>query len=201
LNGQSGDWFAFYLGIMAPSPTVLVSGSSVPAPVPVAAAVKFPVIPLLVAVLVGVLIAGLAAGGVVYYLACSGKLPIQGGGATRREAATPLTTHMIVLEPLLVNLADDGGNAYLRVAMALRVAEAADNKNPKVKEEKAKNGSEGVPAVRDTTLMVLGRQTAKGLMAADGKERLKAELKSALAEHNPDLKVLDVFFTDFLVQR
>jgi flagellar FliL protein len=38
-------------------------------------------------------------------------------------------------------------------------------------------------------------------MAADGKEKLKAEIKSALAEHNADLKVLDVFFTDFLVQR
>ena len=56
-------------------------------------------------------------------------------------------------------------------------------------------------AVRDTVLTVLGRQTADGLLAADGKEHLKAELKSAIAEHNPDLKVKDVFFTDFLVQR
>jgi flagellar basal body-associated protein FliL len=30
---------------------------------------------------------------------------------------------------------------------------------------------------------------------------LKAELKKALSEHNADLKVIDVFFTDFLVQR
>jgi flagellar FliL protein len=48
---------------------------------------------------------------------------------------------------------------------------------------------------------VLGRQTADGLLAADGKEHLKTELKSALVEHNADLKVKDVFFTDFLVQR
>jgi flagellar FliL protein len=186
---------------MAPSPTVLVSGSSAPAPASVVAPVKFPVVPLLIAVLVGVLIAGLAAGGVVYYLVHSGKLPTQGGAGARREAATPLVTHAIVLEPLLVNLADDGGNAYLRVAMTLRVANAIDNKGPKPKDEKVKDGNEDVPAVRDTTLMVLGRQTSKGLMAPDGKERLKAELKSALAEHNTDLKVVDVFFTDFLVQR
>ena len=58
-----------------------------------------------------------------------------------------------------------------------------------------------VAEVRDTVLAVLGRQTADGLLAADGKGRLKVELKAALAEHNRDLKVMDVFFTDFLVQR
>lgn len=184
---------------MASSPTVLVSGSSASAPV--AAPVKFPVVPLLIAVLVGVLIAGLAAGGVVYYLVRSGKLPLRGGASVRREATAPLVTHAIVLEPLLVNLADDGGSAYLRIAMTLRVAEAVDNKGPKAKDEKATDSTEDVAAVRDTTLLVLGRQTARGLTAVDGKERLKAELKSALAEHNTNLKVLDVFFTDFLVQR
>jgi flagellar FliL protein len=30
---------------------------------------------------------------------------------------------------------------------------------------------------------------------------LKTELKTALAERNADLKVKDIFFTDFLVQR
>jgi flagellar FliL protein len=55
--------------------------------------------------------------------------------------------------------------------------------------------------VRDTVLMVVGHQTAEGLLALDGKERLKAELKTALAEHNPELKVVDIHFTDFLVQR
>ena len=64
-----------------------------------------------------------------------------------------------------------------------------------------KGTEDAVAAVRDTVLAVLGRQTADGLLAADGKEHLKAELKAALAEHNADLKVKDVFFTDFLVQR
>jgi len=38
-------------------------------------------------------------------------------------------------------------------------------------------------------------------LASGGKEHLKVELKSALAEQNAKLKVKDVFFTDFLVQR
>jgi flagellar protein FliL len=185
---------------MATSPTVLVSDSSAPTSSSVVAPVKFPVIPLLIAVLVGVLIAGLAAGGVAYYLARSGRLPALSGAAVK-EPATSVGTHTVALDPLLVNLADSDGNSYLRVALTLRVANASDKSGSKPKETKATDGSEVVAEVRDTTLTVLGRQTAEGLMAAGGKEKLKAEIKSALAEHNADLKVLDVFFTDFLVQR
>ena len=69
---------------------------------------------------------------------------------------------------------------------------------------KAKEGGKGpdgvVAAVRDTTLTVLGRQSADDLLAVNGKEHLKVELKAALAKHNPELKVADVYFTDFLVQ-
>jgi flagellar FliL protein len=186
---------------MATSPTAL-AGSS-----PVAASavlpVKFPVIPLLIAVVAGVLVTALGIGGVVYYLARTGKLPLHSGGAAlaRVEPVVPITTHAIVLEPLLVNLADAGGASYLRVALTLRVADATAKKDGKPKDEKGKDGDDAVAAVRDTTLTVLGRQTADGLLAADGKERLKAELKSALAKHNTDLKVTDIFFTDFLVQR
>jgi len=105
----------------------------------------------------------------------------------------------------LVNLADGGGNAYLRVGLTLRVADAADKGNEKTKDEKSGDSKSGkdadAAAVRDTALAVLGRQTSESLLATDGKERLKAELKTAIAEHNRELKVTDLFFTEFLVQR
>jgi flagellar FliL protein len=191
---------------MATSPTVLagVSPSSPPAPAPAPVAAKVPLVPLLIAVVAGVVIATLGVGGVVYYLAHIGRLPMQGGIAQKTEALTSTTTHAMVLEPLLVNLADAGGSSYLRVALTLRVADAADKRGTKANGEKGKDEKgieDAVAAVRDTVLTVLGRQTADGLLGADGKEHLKAELKSALAEHNADLKVKDVFFTDFLVQR
>jgi len=189
---------------MATSPTVLAGVSpSSPAPAPAPVAAKVPAIPLLIAVVAGVVIATLGVGGVVYYLAHTGRLSMQGGAAQKTEAIGPATTHAMVLEPLLVNLADAGGSSYLRVALTLRVADAADKKGTKVGENgKDDKGTEdAVAAVRDTVLTVLGRQTADGLLTADGKEHLKAELKSALAEHNAELKVKDVFFTDFLVQR
>ena len=196
-------------GIMATSPTVLAGVSSTVAPDSNLAAVaapvtaKFPLIPLLIAVVVGVLVAVLGVGGVVFYLARTGRLPVREGSAHKAETSVTVSTHAMVLEPLLVNLADAGGSSYLRVAMTLRVADAAEGKE-KAKEEKPKEDketSDAVASVRDTMLTVLGRQTADHLLAVDGKEQLKAELKSALAEHNSDLKVMDVFFTDFLVQR
>ena len=191
---------------MATSPTVLagVSPSSPPAPVSAPVAAKVPVVPLLIAVVAGVVIATLGVGGVVYYLAHTGRLSMQGVAGQKTEAIGPATTHAMVLEPLLVNLADAGGSSYLRVALTLRVADVIDKKGAKASDEKGKDDKrpeDAMAAVRDTVLTVLGRQTADGLLAADGKERLKIELKAALAEHNADLKVKDVFFTDFLVQR
>jgi flagellar protein FliL len=38
-------------------------------------------------------------------------------------------------------------------------------------------------------------------LAVQGKEQLKTELKAAIAQRNPELKVTEVFFTEFLVQR
>jgi flagellar FliL protein len=191
---------------MATSPTVLASASTSPSPVPVPSSVaaKFPVVPLLLAIVAGVVIATLGVGGVAYYLAHTGRLPMQGGSVQKMETPVQVTTHAMVLEPLLVNLADAGGSSYLRVALTLRIADGTDKKGAKAKDEESKDGrnsEEVAAAVRDTVLTVLGRQTADGLLVADGKEHLKAELKTALAEHNAELKVVDVYFTDFLVQR
>ena len=197
---------------MATSPTILAGASPSPSPAPANAAApvgapvaaKFPIVPLLISVAMGVVLATIGVGGGVYYLAHTGRLPMQGAAPQKTESVALATTHAMVLEPLLVNLADSGGSSYLRVALTLRVEDVVDKKAAKADSEKAKDdksSDDGVAPVRDTVLALLGRQTADGLLAADGKERLKIELKTALAEHNPDLKVKDVFFTDFLVQR
>ena len=161
-----------------------------------------PVVPLLIAVVLGVVIATLGVGGIVYFLARTGRLLMP--SSAKVEPVVSTTTHAMILEPLLVNLADGGGNAYLRVGLTLRVADAVDKSKDKPKEEKSadnKSAKDADAAVRDTALAVLGRQTSEDLLAVDGKERLKAELKSAIAEHNRELKVVDLFFTEFLVQR
>ena len=190
---------------MATSPTVLASSTTSPVAPPAApVTAKIPIAFLLIAVVVGVVIATLGVGGAVYYLAHTGRLPMQQRAAGQKAEVVAVTTHPMVLEPLLVNLSDADGSSYLRMAMTLRVADPVDKKSAAAKDEKgkdAKGADDTGAAVRDTVLTVLGRQTAEGLLAADGKEHLKAELKTALSEHNADLKVKDIFFTDFLVQR
>jgi flagellar FliL protein len=81
--------------------------------------------------------------------------------------------------------------------MTLNVADPAD---APAKEEKSAN-KEADAALRDTALTVLGKQTSQALLVADGKELLKKELKAAFTVHNPELKVTDLFITEFLVQR
>lgn len=161
--------------------------------------VKLPFLPLLAAVAIGVLVATASVGGLVYYLLRSGKIPIRGTVATPSEV-NPAKTHMLALEPLLVNLADSSGGAYLRAGITLQVADPENVKEIKNAESKS-SGKETDAAVRDTALMILGRQTSEQLLLPGGKEHLKKELKTALAEHNPEIKVMDLFFTEFLVQR
>ncbi len=165
---------------------------------------------LLMVIVAAVLICVLVLGGAIYYLAKSGRLgavtagPVTTPGVPKAETVAVPPTHAMVLEPMVVNLADEGGKAYLRLGVTLRVMDPEPKKGEKAKEEQpkeAKDIGDADAAVRDTTLEVLGRQTAEMLLAPEGKEQLKKELKAAIAQRNPELKVTEVFFTEFLVQR
>jgi flagellar FliL protein len=173
---------------------------------------KVPVFTVLIAVVLGVWIGLAGAGGGAYLLIRSGRIPLGGLAPAGVAAAGATTTHPLVLEPILVNLADEGGHAYLRLGLTLDVADEAGGVTgsairPTASEGAAKSGgkgdaraSEADGAIRDTVLTVLSRQTSASLLGPDGKEHLKLELKEAIAKNNPKVKVQDVFFTDFLVQ-
>ncbi|HTH52942.1 MAG TPA: flagellar basal body-associated FliL family protein [Edaphobacter sp.] len=166
--------------------------------------VKLPMMPLLIAVVAGVIVATVAVGGVLTYLLRSGKVPIHATAAPPPPpAASVVKTHMVVMEPLLANLADSSGSAYLRVGITLAVADPAGEspKESKKAEEKPAGKDAADPAVRDTVLTILGRETSEQLLAPEGKDRLKREIKDALAAHDSEIKVTDLFFTEFLVQR
>jgi flagellar FliL protein len=162
--------------------------------------VKLPMLPLLIAVVLGVVIAVSAVGGGVYFLLRSGKLPVKTMAVPAAPAVAPVKAHTVALEPLLVNLADTSGGAYLRVALTLEVADLVGVKEEKSSETKGTD-KDANAGLRDTVLTVLGRQASNTLLAPDGKNHLKQELKTAISEHNPEIKVIDIFFTEFLVQR
>jgi flagellar FliL protein len=175
------------------------SGAAIPA-------AKVPAGPLVMAVVLAVVLAVSGAGGVLYWLVKSGKLPLPAGPTKTITVMGAAKTHEIALEPLLVNLADEGGRAYLRVTMTLSVEDppplAKGEKAPEEKApEKGKVVIEHDAEIRDAALGVIGSETAEELLAPDGKAELKTKLREAVAKEVPALKVDDLFFTEFLVQR
>lgn len=194
--------------------------STAPAPtetaVPAAPAAKVGLVPILLAVVLSTVVALGAVGGVGYYLVKSGKLStVAAAGSpagaaakakepTEDDAVELPPSHVLALEPMVVNLSDAGGRSYLRASISLRIAEAPLAKGEKKKEE-GKKDDKPDPAVsaalRDTTLAVLGEQTADTLLATGGLDALKKKLRQTYALDNRETHVLDVYVTDFLVQR
>jgi len=156
---------------------------------------------VLIAVMLGTLLSVVAISGFIYLLIRSGRLPVMAAPTVKASQVTPQSTHSVILEPLLVNLADRGGNAYLRIGLTLQVTDKAEVKTKQDHEGKKDPEKEATAVLRDTALSVLGQQTANDLLASEGKEHLKGELRRALTERNVEINVTDIYFTEFLVQR
>jgi flagellar protein FliL len=204
------DWLIFarmkwrstctMLSIMATSsPLSEVAASSSTANSAVPGSVKRSLASLLVAAVAGAVIASAVFGGALYYLARSGRLSLRKSVASKSLAAIDIPTHLLALDPLLVNLADADGTTYAKLSITLQVEDAATTKDSKSSANKS--GDSEVAAVRDTALTVLGQQTANNLLLPHGKEDLKAELMKEFKQNNPGLKIKKILFTDFLVQR
>jgi flagellar FliL protein len=166
------------------------------------AAAKVGLTSILIPVLLSTVITLGAVGGGVMWLLKSGKL---GGAAAPapevKVVEAPPASHVVALEPMVVNLADAGGRSYLRAAVSLRLKDEpkTEKKEEAPKDPKAVDGT--ATALRDTTLTILSRESSDTLLAPDGREMLKKTLEHEYKERNPETKVLEVYFTDFLVQR
>lgn len=94
------------------------------------------------------------------------------------------------LETFVLNLSDPGQRSYLRVGIDLGLS------RPLAKGEVPPLGP-----VRDTIIGVLGQAKADDLASAAGKAKLKQDLLAALQQRVPDLGVVEIYFTEFLIQR
>ena len=100
------------------------------------------------------------------------------------------------LEDFVVNLADSENRAFVRLGLDLGLSEA-----PKGKEKEGGGGPNPIPAIRDTVLGVVSVYKSDDLLTAEGKEKLKRELLGAIQKREPQAHVMEVYFTEFLVQR
>ena len=125
-----------------------------------------------------------------------------------QPAVAPSEPGVVELEPFVLNLPDPAGDRYFR----LRISLVLDRK------EIAERASRGLVQVklRDRILALLARQNPAGITSAEGKERLRGEVRTlveqVLAEppayqkgdgqpgDGTPARVLEVCFTEFLLQ-
>lgn len=115
--------------------------------------------------------------------------------ATEPEPKKAVALHergIVSFEPFVVNLADTSAPRFLRATIRLVVESA----------EVAKELQEApapMAQARATILDLLTTQTADVLVTPDGKAALRGAIKEHVA-HAAEVEVVDVLFSDFVVQ-
>ncbi len=89
---------------------------------------------------------------------------------------------MVSMETFIVNLADPGGNRYLRVTMDLEVTGGR------------------VPQLRDAILMILPTKRYADISTTEGKTTMREELTGAINGLLATAKVSRIYFKEFVIQ-
>ncbi len=110
--------------------------------------------------------------------------------AEKAEAATPPVGVSYPLDTFIVNLADKGGNRYLRVTLALELADEALQKKM----------DQRLPQVRDALLTILPSKSIEEIITAEGKDLLREEILERLNSFLGEGKVSNLYFTEFVIQ-
>ena len=117
-------------------------------------------------------------------------------GSARTEAKEEVGIEergVVPFETFLVNLADPGGNRFLKVTLQLVVESEAEAKL--IEENPALMGH-----ARSTILELLTEQHAPALITPEGKQQLKDAIKTQVSKVLAKQKVVDVLFSEFVVQ-
>jgi flagellar FliL protein len=143
-----------------------------------------------------------AGGGVVSFLLISRTLNAQAKApdvdssreAEQEKIAAMLQKSAVLpLEPFVVNLADTDAARYLRIKISLMI----DDKS------KVKEISENQPLqlkVRDVILQSLTAKTSQDLINEEGKNKLRHELQDKVGLYFREPKLVDIMFTEFVIQ-
>jgi flagellar basal body-associated protein FliL len=107
---------------------------------------------------------------------------------------------VLPLEAFTVNLADHEEGRFLRATISLAV-EGQLPATAKGENRSVETTQVSMATIRDSIITVLAQCTSEQLLTSDGKARLKADLIASLNRDVPELRVRDVYFTEFLVQR
>lgn len=130
-----------------------------------------------------ILLAGGALGG-KYYL---DQQAVKKVAAQQKAASAGI---LWAMDTFIVNLMDNGGERYLKVAMQLELSDP--EVVPELKEIK--------PKLRDAVLGILASKSLKDVSTAEGKQRLKEEISNRLSSYLSKGKIYQIYFTEFVIQ-
>lgn len=137
-----------------------------------------------------VAVAAMVMGGAVWVLVPR----LRAGREKPKEASAQVAAiELVHLEPFTVNLADSE-HTFLRIGIDLGVQPAKDSREEK-------NKSPEISISRDTILTRLSAATSSELSSAEGRQKLKSDLLTALNVRAPQLQVREIYITEFLIQR
>lgn len=142
--------------------------------------------------MVVLVVVSLSAAGAALYMVMG-----QGENRASQAQASPERRAPIFLkiDPFTVNLADDvHGSRLLYAGLTLKVGD----------QETSDILKEHMPQVRSRLLLLFSGQEASELTSPGGKaelaDKVVATLSDHMTEHQPDLLIEDVLFTEFIVQ-
>jgi flagellar protein FliL len=104
------------------------------------------------------------------------------------EEAGPAAPAVLPLETFIVNLQVKG--SFLKTTVQLEFAEP----------ELPKTIENEVPKIRDTVIRILSSKSSSEILTAEGKERLRDELRDAVNQTLGAEDVSKVYFTEFIIQ-
>jgi flagellar FliL protein len=144
---------------------------------------------MLIGVLVGVILVGAGGAGAWFML---------GTQAAPAQAAAPVPVPekpiFVTVEPITVNLQEEGRPKFLHLGMTLRVRD----------ERSRAQVAEFMPELRSRALLMLSNRKPETLVSTEDKSRLaeeiRTELNRPLAENMPAQGIAGVSFNTFVVQ-
>jgi flagellar basal body-associated protein FliL len=138
-----------------------------------------------------------------------------GGTAVEHPVVAPAEVHTIVAGEgifidtgtKIVNLADQGGRKFIRVNVVVEFAPKSTEYLTMAEELKTEylntftsEINTKLPVINDIIITQISTKDFAAIYTADGKELLRSELIAILNEKLSDNTVLNVYFTEFVMQ-
>jgi flagellar FliL protein len=138
---------------------------------------------ILIALVAVLLLAGGGGAGAYFFMKKGGP----------EAAPPPPDPGIAALDSFVVNLADPGGQRFVRLTLRLVI-------ESKEEAEHIKEDELALAKVRSTILELLSMQLADHLVTPEGKAELKKHIAERATHALGHTKVVDVLFTEFVVQ-